>query len=523
MPIGITLWQKFSSPSVLTAWATCDALLDQGVTQHRRSSTARHGIEFMTRAKFSIFRKTLPPAEMVMADLLYGIMTGAYDKTFLTHVQEHPEGGAADHTSIMSLLTQEMSRFASWAPQNSLCHAFRKLGQAEHGAPAAPSQAMTASLPPRCATPQEHLLADMMAMMQQYVRFHAPPATLAGPSGQIGADMNKILRDCPFHQVSPDADKCRAWLLSADLYPGFFQGPKDYQMRISHFAEQEVPASMQVMWQWVLSVRRPNDVIIICDGRFPQVRRFFDNEMSKLQQSFCMEMWIIYETPTGAGDPRYPKRQRSFSNMNREVMLVYRPVPINQVQKQPRQGFNACGESSSFDLTYSGVQLRNLKDLPMLIPQAKRNMMGPTMDIPFSYPWQSDISDYGGVPFSWGETKPVMLWVAFFTDLGIGHVFDLTAGSAAAAIGAHYASIQYDGICWHMLHKTWCEQLMRQALLALTTLGRTGASPAYVKKVLHFFAPKVAEAMRMYHLGQTVGVGMGEPAPSDHVAADALD
>jgi hypothetical protein len=287
--------------------------------------------------------------------------------------------------------------------------------------------------------------------------------------------------------------------VSADLFPGCMSdGPRDFRLPVKHFQETAATESLKALWKWIVSMRRPEDMIIVFDGRFAKVRRFFESELDKLEQKdhLLLDMWIIYETPE-LGDPRYPKRQLAFSNCNREVILVYRPVFRRKTSVKARQAFNACGEKSSFDLTYSGVQLRSLSELPKLTTEDKKKMMGTEADVPLTYPGEDPSLGADGVPFAWGETKPVGWWAAFFKDMGIDHVFDTTTGSAGAAIGANYANIQYDGICCNPLHKIWCEKLMSQAMFAIIADGGAGAAPEFVKKILHFFGPAVDEGMRM--------------------------
>ena len=77
------------------------------------------------------------------------------------------------------------------------------------------------------------------------------------------------------------------------------------------------------------------------------------------------------------------------------------------------------------------------------------------------------------------------------------YVFDITGGSAAAAIGAHYANIQYDGICCNPLHKTWCDSVMNKAMFAVVAEGGGNATDDDIKQVLQFFGPAVDEGKRM--------------------------
>ena len=96
-----------------------------------------------------------------------------------------------------------------------------------------------------------------------------------------------------------------------------------------------------------------------------------------------------------------------------------------------------------------------------------------------SYP-DGDVDVGGdGVPFSWMETKPVEWWSFFFGNFQFTDVFDCTLGSAAAAVGAYYQNVQYDGICCNPLHMTWANQLMDKAMLAVIADGGAGAEKEF--------------------------------------------
>jgi hypothetical protein len=346
----------------------------------------------------------------------------------------------------------------------------------------------------------ERILADRA----KKVRFHALPSLPNGPLGNflVPAELNKIMSNCPFHASKPLGPKekapVRAFLLSPELFPGCMVGGRqDFRLPPNLFRDMDVGPALMALWKWIVSARKPDDLIIVFDGRFRKLRTYFDTEINKLGENFTMEIWMIYQTPEES-DFRYPTRKLAFSNSNRECILVYRPVSKKKTSSQPRSQYNACGEQSTFDLTYSGVQLRTLGELPKLTTEDKKKMMGSELDIPLSYNEEVDPAAEG-VPFSWAETKPVAWWGSFFTDLGIDQIFDTCTGSTAAATGAFYANLQYDGVCCNPLHKTWCEQLMDKSMFAVMADGGGVAhkDPEFISKVLRFFGPAVDEGMRM--------------------------
>jgi hypothetical protein len=514
------LWKKFTDVPCFVAAFTSDEFWKKDPS---KTLNGQKGICHWTAPKFQEFLQNLPTkSAQALAELVYGMFTTEFDMQVLAHVTENPDGGASDYDSLALLMRGS-------GEETPLSQAFKKYlsslagqattiiddGPAIGGAhdPLAATFASTFSAFANAEDGEENeedqqekqLLFDkIVADKANKVRFHGLPHVSAGPlvNFESKTELNKVLVNCPFHSQSGGAlgpkekTKSKAWLLSADLFPACMgAGGTDYRLPSNKFIETEVPDSLKSLWDWVKSIRKPEDSIVVFDGRFAQVRRYFDAELAALGAKFVLEFWIIYETPQD--DPRYTKRKVAFANPNREVILVYRPVLKRKNTTIARQAFNACGETSSFDMTYSAVQLRSLGELPKLTPADKRKMMGTELDIPLAYVDAPQGLAADGVPFAWGETKPVAWWASFFKDLQIDSVFDTTAGSAAAAIGAHYQGVQYDGLCCNPLHKKWCEDIMNKAMFAIIADGGAGATDEHIKKVKHFFGPFVDEGMRL--------------------------
>ena len=152
-------------------------------------------------------------------------------------------------------------------------------------------------------------------------------------------------------------------------------------------------------------------------------------------------------------------------------------------------------------------------------------MMGTDLEVPLAYTEDGWDPAESGVPFSWAESKSVDFFATFFKDMGIDDVFDVSVGSCAAAIGAFYANVGYDGVCLNPIHKAWCEQLMNKAMFAVVADGGAGASDEYTKKVLHFFGPAVDEGMRMLKADANGGDPPENtaPQPEDNDNDDGFD
>ena len=107
-----------------------------------------------------------------------------------------------------------------------------------------------------------------------------------------------------------------------------------------------------------------------------------------------------------------------------------------------------------------------------------------------------------GVPLTWLETKSVSFFMQFYNDLpNLTHVFDLGAGSAAAAIAAWRSGIYYDGLCENQTHKIWLDNLMNRCMYAVVAQGighekLPGYDRDLQRKVQELFGPQVAEGMQ---------------------------
>ena len=130
-----------------------------------------------------------------------------------------------------------------------------------------------------------------------------------------------------------------------------------------------------------------------------------------------------------------------------------------------------------------------------------------------------------GVPLSWQETRHVSWWAAIWlVGWQIDHVLDTTPGYGAAAIGAYCASIQYEGMCLNTLHKEWCDNLMRQAMMAvLESHGGAGATKDHVTKAMQFFGPAVNECRRLVMSDKNNGADADDAGSAVGDGDDGID
>jgi hypothetical protein len=510
---------------------------DPEAMEHGLGLGGTKGVCDWTTEAFMEFLKTMPnQATAAWAEILYGILSPQYDLLVLPNCQQNPDGCGGDYEALGAFLRGEAG-----ADPTDLNAAFRKYTQALAGLAVAIDDAQSgqplaadmgvADVEENEETGQEkkQLYEKVLAGRLKTVRLHALPELATGPlkSYENTDELTKILQNCPFHATKPtgpkDKPKTRAFLLSADLFPGCMQGgAKDYRLAKDSFKEMAVPDAFKSVLKWVITVKKPGDMICVFDGRFRQLRRYVELELAKLGETTLLDFWLIYFTGDQLDDFRYPNRKLAFSNTNREVLWVHRPHHKNSNNSQARDKYNACGEKSTFELTYTDIELRSLAELPKLTTKDKKRMMGSELDIPLAYVDDIDIASEG-VPFSWLETKPVPWWSTFYEDFTIDEAFDCTAGSIGAAIGAHISNVQYDGICCNPLHKIWAEQLMEKAMFAVIADGGANADKDYQAKVMHFFGPTIDEGMRLMKPPQKTNIeGKGQGKGTTQEAPETI-
>ena len=106
-----------------------------------------------------------------------------------------------------------------------------------------------------------------------------------------------------------------------------------------------------------------------------------------------------------------------------------------------RTHFSACGENSTHASTYTSAYVRPWRPLPTLTLEDKAKICDEKMP---TYAEEDYPTLANGHPLFWLETKEVELFLALFSDLGAQNIFDLAAGSGAAAMAAAILRIHYE-------------------------------------------------------------------------------
>ena len=190
--------------------------------------------------------------------------------------------------------------------------------------------------------------------------------------------LNKMLMKTFFQKERMVPNTKRIWLIPLDLFPPMVQAwaaerkDKDYLARHQDLAKLAPPEALKKLLSWILQTRMPDrDWVVLCDGRFKQAHKIWDEscDQAHLDHGFLEELFLGY-TDYADGDFRAPQRKLAWqSNKGEKIFLAMPNVKRSALAASPRSDFNLCGEESSFDTQYTGVEMRSLAEIPMLTPE----------------------------------------------------------------------------------------------------------------------------------------------------------
>ncbi|CAK0884989.1 unnamed protein product [Prorocentrum cordatum] len=306
------------------------------------------------------------------------------------------------------------------------------------------------------------------------------------------------------HRFARKNTDVRAFALSAELFP-----PNVVKQGVKARLCEQLPcdeAKFKRVIAFFLQRRQKDDILVFLDGRGRANRRVIEALEDKLESGGShafVECWIVCEQPNKKEDPRSPARAHSYTKNNRETAIFSMPVkgPRKVVH---RSEFNARGESSTADTTYSGATMRRLSELPRLSYETKASILGAascaSVDGARIPRLQADI-DSKGHPFSFNEVKPISLWQTIIGHHSVTHIVDFTPGSGALAAAAAGA-MECEGVACNDDHRDWLDSIAGRCAMykAGHEEGRAhqvGGDADFVEKVSTYFSGTMMEAKRL--------------------------
>ena len=296
---------------------------------------------------------------------------------------------------------------------------------------------------------------------------------------------------------------CRAFVLSAELFPPNVAKQGLLTSMSDHMKVEKDRFGRAI--DFIVARRSKEDIVILCDGRSRDARKVIESFEDKLAASGAnafIESWIVYSQPRKSEDPRVPQKQSPFANNNQEVVVVSlaaaKTRPSSLIQ---RSEFNSCGEISTASKTYTGVHMRQYRELPRMDVDTKAACVGVAASgaVPNARV-QKDIDKHGH-PYSHAEVKPLALWQRICEHYGVTHIVDFAAGSGTLAIAAA-GTYEYQGIAANEAHCKWLDYTVDRCLMYLCgkekqLAKRLGGDDAFMEKVEKYFGGVVMDARRL--------------------------
>ncbi|CAK0791991.1 unnamed protein product [Prorocentrum cordatum] len=313
------------------------------------------------------------------------------------------------------------------------------------------------------------------------------------------------------HRFARKKTDVRAFVLSAELFP-----PSVVKQGVKARLCEQLPcdeAKFKRVIEFSLQKRQKDDILIFLDGRSRANRRVSEALEAKLESGgprAFVECWIVCEQPNKKEDPRSPARAHSYTKNNRETAIFSLPVK-GQRKVVHRSEFNARGESSTADATYTGATMRRLSELPRLSYETKASILGAA----------SCAGVDGAKPrIPRLQVKPISLWQTIMGHRSVTRIVDFTPGSGALAVAAAGA-MECEGVACNEDHRGWLDSIVDRCVMYKAgqeegCAHQLGGDADFVEKASKYFSGNMMEAKRLLMpLVDEVGGGEDEDEDED--------
>ena len=259
-------------------------------------------------------------------------------------------------------------------------------------------------------------------------------------------------------------ERHRAFVFSADLLTENAREPW------KHLSEPAELPQLTPMIDFMLSKKKPFDILLFCDGRSRKMRRVIEDRLEASGRQHVGETWVVYgghDSCSGRGVP--------WSANNREVIFVVFPVNRASFPVKEREHFNACGEESTHFGTYTGVTPLSIRRMAKVRPEDKQAILASSSE-QASPPERLIDNLNGACPIFWQERKPVPFWRQLLNDLDVRAVCDMTPGSGVLAQACLLEGWPYLGIAPTAAHCSYMQNRIDRDAIGIIS---TAASAMY--------------------------------------------
>jgi len=307
--------------------------------------------------------------------------------------------------------------------------------------------------------------------------------------GQASAQYQKS----KFAQSSGEAGKQNSLvLLCAELFPT----KELFESSTPHKDQVPLTTELKNAARWVMAAQGHNHICLLTDGRSKKVRRAFEDivEEAQTDEQKHLDGCILYGVPL-RNEIRFHKRKTFGGLANLEKLCGALPVPKVRMSSKERAHFSACGEKSTHATSYTNVAIRDFDRLSRLSLQDKGTIV--TAKLPTYCEKVIAATGVKGHPLFWGEVKSVDVFVALFNDLNVDKVFDLGAGSGAAAMAAAVCGIGYEGLALNVQHVNWLNRVIDKAMFAIIADRTDDESKQLRTDLAMYFGSSIEEARQL--------------------------
>ena len=236
--------------------------------------------------------------------------------------------------------------------------------------------------------------------------------------------------------------------------------------------QDEKPWSQPPAWislgdeivKFMKAYRGSADILVFSDGRstekcMPALVKHHHSNRHKAHFT------ITFGTSTRLG------RRIAFGSDNVEQLFLSLPVCRLRFAVKERQDSvgGASGETTTHDLSYSGVKPMSWLSMTRVSDEAKKRILGMQK---VAKPSKGMFDTSLGQPLFWAERKPMEFWLSLFRNLDAKMIIDCTPGSGTAAKAALEAGIPYFGMAKNDHHASFlCNVANVQALKMMRKEG----------------------------------------------------
>ena len=130
--------------------------------------------------------------------------------------------------------------------------------------------------------------------------------------------------------------------------------------------------TLKQVTEWHKEVKGAQDWIFMFDGRNRETGNAMLTHMQARQH--LSELMLLYSVKATRPGGSARNRKVALASRNVESLHLYPPCARVALTAKPREAFNLLGESSTHDITYSGIPIRSRQAMPRITEEDKKRI-----------------------------------------------------------------------------------------------------------------------------------------------------